>query len=98
MESARRLLVIGTMPNCCPLKEQCPLLGNDQPLTTVWLLSYCDTRKKYSNCARFKLANEGQEVPSTLMPNGVTTSSNERPWNERLKDGWRNALKSRRGA
>ncbi len=57
------------MPSC-PMSERCILrqsIGMKAALG-VWQSFYCESG--FIRCERFKLANNGLDVPARLLPNG----------------------------
>ena len=54
----------------CPHSESCPLYPQFSldTLLKYWKTSYCEA--DYARCARYKLSQQGEPVPLTLLPSG----------------------------
>ena len=55
----------------CPHSEFCPLYPRLRGGSQYWRDEYCEDDIRYTACARFKLLQDEQLVPATLMPNGT---------------------------
>ena len=63
------------MKKCdCEYRANCPLWTRDLAgrLDHFFLAKYCRGQKTL--CARWQLRNNGEEAPTTLLPNGILIS------------------------
>jgi len=56
----------------CSHRNECQIYEFMPKGLQLWKTLYCLNDEKYSQCARYQLAQKGSTVPLDLLPNGKT--------------------------
>jgi hypothetical protein len=59
----------------CPNARGCGLFPalSESGLLRIWQINYCEAT--FDRCERYRRMHRGEEVPSTMLPNGETLAA-----------------------